>query len=110
MFWGALMNGVVALATVGAPVIELTLIYLSGTFYLGVFASAIAFTCYFGVIRVIGPARAAYSSIITPVLAMILSTIFEHYHWTLLAASGGVVTFVGLIVALSARRPEVKSA
>lgn len=110
MFWGALMNGAVALATVGAPIIELTPIYLGGTLYLGVFASAIAFTCYFGVIRAIGPARAAYSSVITPVLAMILSTIFEHYHWTLLAAAGGVVTFVGLIVALSARKPVVKSA
>lgn len=110
MFWGAVMNGVVAVATVGAPVIELTASYLAGMIYLGVFASAIAFTCYFGVIRAIGPARAAYSSVLTPVLAMILSTIFEHYHWTLLAVAGGVVTFVGLIVALSARRPVVKSA
>ncbi|MDB5715034.1 MAG: EamA family transporter [Sphingomonadales bacterium] len=110
MFWGALINAVVAWVTVGAPVIETTMIYMGGTLYLGVFASAIAFTCYFGVIRAIGPARAAYSSVITPVLAMILSTIFEHYHWTLLAVSGGVVTFVGLIVALSARRPVVKSA
>jgi drug/metabolite transporter (DMT)-like permease len=109
MFWGALINAIVAWLTVGAPVIELTMMYLSGTLYLGIFASAIAFTCYFGVIRAIGPARAAYSSVMTPVLAMILSTVFEHYHWTLLAAVGGVVTFGGLIIALSARRPVVKS-
>lgn len=110
MLWGALMNGVVALATVGAPVIELTPVYIGGTIYLGVFASAVAFTCYFGVIRAIGPARAAYSSVITPVLAMLLSTIFEHYHWTLLAGAGGIVAFAGLIIALSARKPVVKSA
>lgn len=110
MFWGALMNAAVALVTTGPPVIEYTLLYVAGTLYLGVLASAVAFTCYFGVIRAIGPARAAYSSVITPVLAMLLSTIFEHYHWTFLAAAGGVVTFVGLIVALSARKPVVKSA
>jgi drug/metabolite transporter (DMT)-like permease len=110
MSWGALINAGIALATVGAPVIELTPTYLGGILYLGVLASAVAFTCYFAVIRAIGPARAAYSSVITPVLAMILSTVFEHYHWTLLAASGGVVTLVGLIVALSARKPVVKSA
>lgn len=109
MFWAALMNAAVALATAGAPVIELTGVYLGGVLYLGVMASAVAFTCYFGVIRVIGPARAAYSGVITPVLAMLLSTIFEHYHWTLLAAAGGALTFAGLIVALSARKPVVNS-
>ncbi|MDB5700459.1 MAG: EamA family transporter [Sphingomonadales bacterium] len=110
MLWGALINAIVAWLTVGAPVIEMTMMYLSGTLYLGVFASAIAFTCYFGVIRVIGPARAAYSSVMTPVLAMILSTVFERYHWTVLAVAGGVVTFTGLTIALSARKPIVKSA
>jgi drug/metabolite transporter (DMT)-like permease len=95
MLWGALINALVAVVTVGQPVIELTPTYLAGTLYLGIFASAMAFTCYF--------------SVITPVLAMILSTIFEHYHWTLLAAAGGVVTFVGLLVALSARKPALKS-
>jgi drug/metabolite transporter (DMT)-like permease len=110
MLWGAAMNAVVAVVTVGAPVIELTPVYLGGTLYLGLFASAIAFTCYFGVIRAIGPGRAAYSGVLTPVLAMLLSTVFEGYHWTLLAVSGGILALVGLIVALSARKPLVKSA
>jgi drug/metabolite transporter (DMT)-like permease len=110
MLWGAVMNAVVAVVTVGAPVIETTAVYLAGTLYLGVLASAVAFTCYFGVIRAIGPGRAAYSGVLTPVLAMLLSTVFEHYHWTTLAVSGGILALIGLIVALSARKPVVKSA
>jgi drug/metabolite transporter (DMT)-like permease len=110
MFWGAGMNAVMGLVMVGAPVIEFTPVYLAGTLYLGVMASAVAFTLYFGVIRAIGPGRAAYSGVITPVIAMLLSTVFEQYHWTLLAASGGVVALIGLVVALSARKPAVKSA
>ena len=109
MLWGAAINALVALLTVGAPFIELTPTYLGGLAYLGVFASAIAFTCYFNVIREVGPARAAYSSVLTPILAMILSTIFENYRWSLLASAGGVATLIGLLIALSARRPEPKS-
>lgn len=109
MLWGGLMNVALGLATVGAPVVETRAVYWLGVVYLGVFASAIAFTCYFGVIRAIGPARAAYSGVLTPILAMLLSTLFEDYRWTLLAAAGGIVAMVGLLIALSARRPDTKS-
>ena len=104
MLWGGLMNVALALATVGGPVFEPRPMYWIGVVYLGVAASAVAFTCYFGVIRAIGPARAAYSCVLTPILAMLLSTLFEDYRWTALAVAGGVVAMVGLLIALSAKR------
>lgn len=109
MLWGALMNMALAWTMVGAPVVDLRPAYIVGVLYLGIAASAVAFACYFAVIRAVGPAVAAYSGVITPVLAMILSTLFEGYHWTALAAAGGVVAMAGLLVALSARRPVTKS-
>jgi hypothetical protein len=42
--------------------------------------------------------------VLTPILAMLLSTMFEDYRWTALAAAGGVVAMVGLLIALSAKR------
>ncbi len=109
MLWGALINAAIALPTVGLPVIETRPTYLLGLLYLGVMASAVAFTCYFQVIRAVGPAMAAYSSVLVPIVAMLLSTLFENYRWTTLAALGGVVTIVGLLIALSAKRPPVQS-
>jgi drug/metabolite transporter (DMT)-like permease len=109
MLWGGLMNVALALPTVGAPVFEPRAMYWLGVVYLGVAASAVAFTCYFGVIRAIGPARAAYSGVLTPILAMLISTLFEDYRWTALAAAGGVVAMLGLLIALSARKPATKS-
>ena len=109
MLWGTAINVVVALVTVGPPQVELTTTYIGGVIYLGVFASAVAFTCYFNVIRAVGPARAAYSGVLTPIIAMIISTIFEDYRWSWLAAGGGAVALAGLLIALSARRPEPKS-
>ncbi len=109
MLWGTAVNAVLALALNGPPVFEWTAAYAGGVIYLGVFASAIAFTCYFGVIREVGPARAAYSGVLTPIIAMIISTVVEDYRWSWLAASGGVVALVGLLIALSAKRVSTQS-
>lgn len=105
MLIGAGIDAAVAFTLSGPPVIEARPVYLAGILYLGLFGSAIAFTLYFGVLRVIGPAKAAYSSVIVPVIAMLLSTLFEGYRWTPLAAGGGVLTLIGLVIALRARRP-----
>jgi len=105
MLIGAALDAAVALVLSGPPVIEPRPAYILGVLYLGLFGSAIAFTLYFNVLRVIGPAKAAYASVIVPVIAILLSTLFEGYRWTVLAAAGGVLTLIGLIIALSARRP-----
>jgi len=39
-----------------------------------------------------------------PVVAMVLSTLFEGYRWSLLAAGGAVLAMAGLLVALSGRK------
>ncbi|MEK6636897.1 MAG: DMT family transporter [Pseudomonadota bacterium] len=106
MFWGTLFDALLAWATVGPPVIEPSFSYLGGVVYLGVAASAIAFMAYFSVIRMIGPGPAAYSSVIVPVIAMGISTVFEGYRWTLLAGAGGALAMAGLVIALTARKPS----
>lgn len=106
MLWGTAFNALIAALTVGPPTIETSLIYLGGVFYLGFAASAIAFMAYLKVIRMIGPGPAAYSSVIVPVIAMWISTIWEDYHWTLAAAAGGLLTLAGLVIALTARKPS----
>ncbi|OWK28951.1 DMT family transporter [Sphingomonas mucosissima] len=106
MLMGGAFDAGWAWFTVGPPVMEWRLGYVAGILYLGIFASALAFPLYFGVIRIIGPAKAAYSSVIVPVIAMALSTTFEGYRWSLLAGSGAALAAFGLVVALTARRPN----
>ena len=105
MLAGAVADGAYAWATTGPPVFEWRPGYIAGVLYLGLAASALAFPLYFSVIRAVGPAKAAYSGVIVPVIAMLLSTVFEGYRWSVLAAGGAMLAVVGLIVALSARRP-----
>ena len=103
---GSVANGVWAWVTTGPPVFDPRPAYIAGVLYLGLLASALAFLLYYRVIREIGAARAAYSSVLVPVLAMGLSTVFEGYRWSLMAVLGGLLTLAGLLVALSARRPS----
>ncbi len=106
MLWGALGNAVLGWALYGPPVIETRTAYLSGIVYLGLLGSVVTFPMYFALIRDIGPARAAYSSVLVPVVAMILSTLFEGYVWSALAAGGAVLGMIGLVIAMRARSPR----
>lgn len=105
MLYGALANSAIALAVAGPPVAEARLGYWLGLIYLGWVASAFAFFLYYRIIRAIGPAKAAYSSVLVPIVAMLISTLVEDYRWTFLSAAGGLLALAGLIVALAGKRP-----
>lgn len=102
---GAFADGLWAWTVSGPPVVDLRAGYVAGVLYLGLAASAFAFMVYYRIIREIGAARAAYSSVVIPVIAMGFSTVAEGYRWSWMAAAGGALALVGLIVALSARNP-----
>lgn len=102
MLWGTLADAAFSLATAGPPVIETRWEYLAGIAYLAVAGSVVTFPLYFVLIRQLGAGRAAYNGVAVPVVAMALSTLFEDYRWSALAAGGAVLALAGLLIALSA--------
>lgn len=105
MIWGTVFDLAFALAAAGPPVIDMRFTYLAGVTYLAIFGSVVTFPLYFHLIRELGAGKAAYNGVATPIVAMLLSTLFEGYRWSLLAVAGSALALAGLIVALSARRP-----
>jgi drug/metabolite transporter (DMT)-like permease len=95
MLYGALALYVVALLTGTAITVDLTPAYLGSLFYLAVFGSVVGFWAYVTLIGTIGPDRAAYSSLLFPVVALLISTLFEGYQWTLLGLAGFALVLAG---------------
>ena len=106
MTYGALADAAIALVTAGPPQWEPRLGYFAGIAYLALVGTVATFPLYFNLIRELGPGRAAYNGVAVPIVAMALSTLFEGYRWTLLAAGGGVLALAGLVIALRARNPS----
>ena len=109
MAFGALIDGAIASGMTGAPVFETRPIYLAGLAYLALAASVLTFSLYYPVVRIIGPAKAAYSSVLVPIIAMGFSTAFEGYRWTPATVAGALLALGGMVGALSRERPVVTS-
>lgn len=107
MLFGAVIDAAIAFVLHGPPVIETRPGYWLGLAYLALFASALAFSLYLPVVRKIGPGKAAYSSVLVPVIAMAFSTALEGYSWTPTAAAGAVLVLGGMVTALSRGRQVV---
>ena len=103
MLIGAGVDALFAWATVGPPVMEWRAGYLLGIAWLGLAGSVVTFPLYFRLIQRLGAGRAAYTSVLTPVIAMLISTLVEDYRWTALAASGALLAVTGMVIALRAK-------
>lgn len=100
MLAGALCMTFVAIVGGHPPTIETTAQYLGALFYLAVVGSVIAFGCYLTLIHRIGADKGAYAGVAFPIVALLISTWLEGFHWTLPALAGVVLIVTGNIMAL----------
>lgn len=109
--FGMLYGGIAMFLTVvilKKPVVfDTSLSYLLSLFYLAVFGSIIAFSTYLKLLGEIGPDRSVYISIITPAIAIVISTIFEGYKWDFYAFSGIFLLFAGNYLALRFKKQKI---
>jgi len=104
MAYGAVLVLVFWLLTGRGFVFDLSPGYLLSLIYLTVFGSVLAFGCYITLIARIGAEYAAYMALMTPLLALGLSTLFEGYHWEATAGVGVGVVLLGNLLLINPRR------
>ena len=88
---------------------EWTFIYVGSLLYLVIFGSVIAFGSYLTLVGRIGPGRAAYATIAFPVVAILVSVLFEDYHLTPLALVAVALVVAGNWLALSKSKVQKSS-
>lgn len=102
-YGGALLF--VLIRAAGIPVVAPPdTVYVAALLYLAVVGSVVGFTTYLTLVARMGPARAAYTTVLFPVVALAVSTVFEGYAWSAGGALGVALALAGNVV-MFARRP-----
>ena len=108
MLYGSLLMLLLVFIT-GTPVIfDASFKYISSLIYLAVFGSIIAFYSYLTLLGNIGPERAAYVTLVFPIIALLLSTFFEEYTWSLFALLGVALITAGNFLMLKKAHEPAK--
>jgi drug/metabolite transporter (DMT)-like permease len=71
--------------------------------YLAALGSVVAFAAYLALLRKAGAVTASFVGVSTPVVAMLMSTLFEGYRWTWVALAGVALAVAGNVIALRTR-------
>ena len=105
--WGMAYGAVTAFAAAaitGVPwTFERTPGYVLSLLYLALFGSVFAFGAYLTLLKRVGAGPSSFVGVSTPVIALVLSTLFEGYRWTWVGALGVVLAVAGNWLALRAK-------
>ncbi len=100
MAYGAVFTLIVTLL-IGAELrVQWTPAYLGSLFYLALIGSVVGFGCYLTLLGRIGADRAAYATVLFPIIALALSTVLEGYRWTPASLAGVVLILAGNVLVL----------
>jgi drug/metabolite transporter (DMT)-like permease len=104
MGYGALITLFIALVRGSEVSFDTSPEYVLSLLYLAIFGTVIAFGSYLTILGRIGPDRAGYIAVIFPVVALLLSTLFEGLTWEFLTLLGVGLVIVGNVVAMARTR------
>lgn len=104
MFYGALAMGIIGLLQGASFALPMDGRYLGALVYLAIVGSIGGFGAYFMLIGRIGAGRAAYASVLFPLVALGLSTVFEGYRWQPTAMLGLALILAGNLLMFDAHR------
>lgn len=104
MAWGMLYGSLFSLAValiLGKPLdFEPTPAYMISLLYLTILGSIIAFGAYLTLLERVGAARAGYTGVMIPIVALVVSAAFEGFQWHPLTGLGIVVSVAGNVIIL----------
>jgi len=100
MFYGTIITGLIALARGREFNFDFSVDYVASLFYLAIFASIVAFGSYLKLLGRIGAHKAGYAVVMFPVVALVLSILFEDLKFEVNILLGVVLVIAGNLVIL----------
>lgn len=106
MGYGAVLLSLYVFVSGGTWAFELSWRYLLSLLHLAVIGSVVAFLCYYSLARRRGYTTAAYILALTPLIAMVMSTLFEDKRWTVLGFAGVALVLLGQWLLLRTQKSD----
>ena len=104
MLYGAILTFIIALLNGHPFTFDATFTYIVSLGYLAVFGSVVAFGAYLTLLGRIGAHRAGYATVLFPVVALVLSILFEGLALSATIVLGSALVLTGNGLVLKERR------
>ncbi len=108
MFYGTLFTALIALRQGHEFTFDTSMPYVASLLYLAVFGSIVAFGTYLKLLGRIGAHKAGYAVVMFPVVALILSIMFEGLQFELHIVTGVLLVLVGNVIVLGIGRGKLQ--
>jgi drug/metabolite transporter (DMT)-like permease len=109
MFYGTVFTAIIAISNGHAFEFEWTVAYVGSLAYLTVFGSIVAFGAYLTLLGRIGAHKAGYAMVMFPVVALVLSTLFEGLEIDSTTVLGTLFVLAGNLFVLKTREGKTAS-
>lgn len=106
MAYGTLFLALFALGADKPFIFDDSLEYVVSLAYLTIFGSVISFACYLILVARVGPGKAAYITIFFPIVALIISTLYEGFEWTSYNLAGVALALSSSLFVIGRPKPK----
>ena len=101
MLYGSLITFIITQIRGTELLFEFTFSYIASLAYLSIVGSIFAFIFYLSLLERVGAGRAGYVGVVMPVLALLISTVFEGLEWQLDLIIGLPILIVGAVLVIN---------
>ncbi len=105
MLYGAIILSGLVLVTDAQFSFSMQTPYIASLLYLAVFGTVVAFATYYVLLNNMGPEKASYVIVLFPVVAVVLSSLFEDFAWTENTFIGFALVLLGNAIILAPDKP-----
>jgi len=100
MLYGSIILSVLVLLSDAQFSFSMQPSYIASLLYLAIFGTVIAFATYYVLLNNMGPEKASYVIVLFPVVAVVLSSMFEGFTWTNKTFLGFALVLLGNAIIL----------
>ena len=108
MLYGSLVTLLITQIKGTELLFEYSFNYIASLAYLSIVGSIFAFIFYLRLLEKVGAGRAGYVGVVMPVLALLISTIFENLEWQIDLIIGLPILIIGAVLVIDQKIKPIK--